>query len=336
MDSRGGEDVDRRREALVGLVVVTAVALFIAGTIWLQGGWRSDQVPVRAAVATAGQLVEGAAVKFRGVAVGRVESVSVLPSGEAVMIEMTVRPDLAVPDDAAALIAPESMFGDWQVEIIRRSEYRTHPFHEHDGEGVLPGAALPDFSRLTATADEIAQRLTTIAQRFEVAFTEETAQNLGRAIDNLGTVSDRLSEVVTQQADRFDDLADGVDASARELGAAARAARLSFERVDGIIAGAGVEEMILDAGRGVANVRALTEEMEAGVGDLRSAARSADATFARLDEFLAALESEDGSLGRLLTDPTLAQSAVETVEELKTLLADLRENPGRYLSFSIF
>ena len=328
--------MDRRREVLVGLVVMMGIAVGVTGTIWLQGGWGGDRVAIQAASTSVGQLVAGASVKFRGVAVGRVEAVSVVPSGEAVMIDMTVRPDLIIPLDAAVLIAPESMFGDWQAEIIRMGDYRTHPFLDYPGEGVLPGAALPDVSRLTATADEIAQHLTTIAQRFEIAFTEETAQNLGRAIDNLGLVSDGLSEIITQQAARFDDLAEGVDASARELGAAARAARISFERVDAIIAGAGLEEMVADAGEGVENLRALTEGMSSGMEDLRSAARRADATFARLDALLASIEGEEGSVGRLLADPSLAEGAVQVVEELKALLADMKENPGRYLSFSIF
>ena len=80
---------------------------------------------------------------------------------------------------------------------------------------MLPGVALPDFSRLTATADQIAGRLTTISERFEIAFTEETAMNLKNMIDNLGVISDDLSTIVSQQAARFDELAVGVSESAQ-------------------------------------------------------------------------------------------------------------------------
>ncbi len=328
--------MDRRREIMVGLVVVLGIAVGVVGTIWLQDGWGRDRVTIRAASTGVGQLVEGASVKFRGVAVGRVESVAVVPSGEAVLIDMSVRPDLIIPTDAAVLIAPESMFGDWQAEIIRRDDYDTHPYLDYPGEGVLPGVALPDFSRLTATADEIAQNLTTISERFEVAFTEETAQNLGRAIDNLGEVSDRFSEIINQQAERFDALAEGVDASTRELGAAARAARVSFERVDAIVADGQVQKLFADAGAGVENLRNLTETMEASLGDLQTAARQADATFARLDALLVAVQDEDGSLGRLLADPTLAEGALDAVAQMRDLLRDIQQNPRRYLSFSIF
>lgn len=328
--------MERRREVTVGLVVMLGIAVGVVGTIWLQGAWGGDQVSLRAASISVGQLVEGASVKFRGVAVGRVESVAVVPSGEAVLIDMSIRPDLVIPADAAVLIAPESMFGDWQAEIIRRDEYDTHPYLDHPDEGVLPGVALPDFSRLTATADEIAQNLTTISERFEIAFTEETAQNLGRAIDNLGEISDRFDEIINQQAERFDALTEGVDASTRELGAAARAARLSFEHVDAIIADGQVQELLADAGAGVENIRNLTGRMDASLSDLQSAARQADATFARLDGLLAAFEDEEGSLGRLLADPALAEGAMDAVAQLRTLLEDIRQHPRRYLSFSIF
>ena len=328
--------MERRREALVGFVVMLGIAVGVVGTVWLQGGLRRDMVELRAASASVGQLVAGAAVKFRGVSVGHVDAVNVAPNGEAVMIHLSVEPDLVLPADAAVLLAPESVFGDWQAEVLSRADFELLSFLDYPEEGVLPAAALPDFSRLTATADQIARNLTVISERFEIAFTEETALNLKNAIDNIGAVSDGLSEIITQQAARFEDLSEGVNASAEELGAAARSARISFERVDSIIAHTDVQSMLGDAGATMSNVRALTESMNASLGDLRAAAQRADTTFARLDELLAAAESGDGSLGKLLDDPALADGAVEAVQELRALLADIQENPRRYLSFSIF
>lgn len=328
--------MERRRETLVGLVVVLGIAVGVVGTIWLQGGWGRDQVRLRAASPSVGQLVAGASVKFRGVAVGRVESVAVVPSGEAVMIEMRVRPDLAIPPDAAVLVAPESFFGDWQAEIITRDEYQVHPFLEYPEEGVLPGVALPDFSRLTATADEIAGRLTTISERFEIAFTEETAMNLKNAIDNIGRVSDGLSEIVSQQAARFDELATGVSESAQEIAAAARAARGALEKVDGILAGADLGTALGNAGESMENLMTLTSDMRTSMADLRAASRQAVTTMNRLEGLMASAEEGEGLLGRLLGDPELAERAAEAVRNLNALLTDMQKNPRRYLNFSVF
>lgn len=328
--------MDRRREILVGAVVLLGIAVGVVGTVWLKGGWGSDEVALRTASTSVGQLVAGASVKFRGVSVGRVGSVTVVPSGEAVMVEMTVRPDLVFPADAAVLIAPESMFGDWQAEITTRAEYSSQAFYEHPEEDVLPGAALPDFSRLTATADEIARRLTVMSDRFEIAFTEETALNLKNLIDNLGLISDDLTTMISQQAARFDELAVGVSVSAREFASAAVAARTTIERVDGLLTGADVGTMLTDAGESMQNLKTLTGDMRVAMTDMRTAAQQGSATLTRLDALLASAESGEGLLGRLLGDPELAEGAAAAVANLNQLLADIKENPTRYLSFSIF
>lgn len=328
--------MERRREILVGLVVVLGIAVGVVGTIWLKGEWGRDRVRMRAASLSAGQLVSGASVKFRGVTVGSVESVTVVPSGEAVMIEMSVRPDLAIPAEAAVLVAPESFFGDWQAEIITRGEYRVQPFLEYPEEGVLPGVALPDFSRLTATADQIAGRLTTISERFEIAFTEETAMNLKNLIDNLGVISDDLSTIVSQQATRFDELAVGVSESASELAAAARAARMTIQRVDGLLAGTDLGTALGNAGESMENLKTFTGDMSVAMTDMRAAAQQAVTTMNRLEGLMAKAETGEGLLGRLMGDAELAEGAVEAVANLNTLIADIQKNPRRYLSFSIF
>ncbi len=328
--------MERRREIWVGAVVMFGIAVGVVGTMWLKGGWGSDQVALRTASTSVGQLVAGASVKFRGVAVGRVESVTVVPTGEAVMVEMTVRPDLAIPADAAVVVAPESFFGDWQAEITTREEYSSLTFYEHAEDGVLAGAALPDFSRLTATADEIARRLKVMSDRFEIAFTEETAMNLRHLIDNLGVISDDLTTMISQQAARFDELAVGVTESAREFTAAARVARTTMEKMDGILTDANVGTMLGDAGESMANLKTLTGDMRAAMTELRTAAQQGSATMTRLETLLASAESGEGLLGRLLGDPELADGATAAVANLNQLLADIKENPTRYLSFSIF
>lgn len=328
--------MDKKREALVGAVVILGVAAGIAGSIWLKGGRGSGGQVVRAVSPDAGRTMAGATVAFRGVDVGRVQRVGIAPGGDAVLIEMIVSRDLALPAGAAVLLAPESMFGDWQAEIVDPDDFPGRVFLERPDLDALPGAALPDVSRLTSTADEIARNLAVISDRFRIAFTEETAESLRRAIDNISAVSDGLAEVVGQQASRFDDLASGVDQSAQDLGAAARAARLSFERIDAIVQNAGVDAAVTDAAAAAVNVRAFTEDAGAVLDDLQAAVQRADSVFARLDRLTAAVEAGEGSLGRLASDPALADGAEEALAEIKALLADIRENPGRYLRFSVF
>ena len=328
--------MDRKRDVLVGAVVTLGIIVGVVGTIWLKGGWGRDGQTLMAAATGVGQLMEGAPVKFRGVNVGRVESIRVSGDGEAVLLGLTIQPDLAVPDNAAVLIAPESMFGDWQAEIVSRSDFPRYAFLDLGAEDVLPGAALPDLSRLTAAADEIAQNVNTISERVQIAFTEETAMNLRLAIGNIERVSNGLSEILTQQASRFDELAEGVGESATELGAAARAARTSFERIDRVLAEAQIDSMVIDARVSAQNLRSASGTLGTALVELQSAAHKADSTFQRVDRIAARVEAGDGSFGRLVNDPAFALQAEEALAELRALLADIQENPSRYVRLSIF
>ncbi len=55
-----------------------------------------------------------------------------------------------------------------------------------------------------------------------------------------------------------------------------------------------------------------------------------------LDLILGKIESSDGSLGLFVNDPSIYQNLNTTVENLRALLIDFRQNPKRYVHFSAF
>ena len=55
-----------------------------------------------------------------------------------------------------------------------------------------------------------------------------------------------------------------------------------------------------------------------------------------LETVLGRMERGEGTLGQLSTNDSLYTGLTETVESVRLLLDDLRENPGRYINLSIF
>ncbi len=329
--------MSRGREILVGLVIIAAVGVAVVGTLWMeQYGWGRTENVVTAQFLDVGQLAEGNDVRFRGVGVGKVRRIRVAPDGQSVRLVMEVQSDLSLPDSAGVILAPESMFGDWQAEIVNRARYPRFEFTEPGADSVLPGYTLPDMSRLTATADEIATNLRSLTNRVEMAFSEETAQNIAAAIENIQAVSQDLTRLIGQQANTFERLADRVESSADELGAAARSARTAFDRVDQALARGQVDSLLMDSRAAASNVRDLSASLSETSDELESTLRRADSTFARLDRISRQVESGQGTLGRLLTDTTLALRAEGALGELRALLEDFRTNPARYVRLSIF
>lgn len=327
----------RQREILVGMVIVAGVVVAILGTLWLQDASLGRGTrEVEALFAEVGTLMNGNSVKLRGVSIGRVQRIAVEPGGEAVRVTMMIRETVTLPADPAVILAPESLFGDWQAEIVPRGAYPQFRFYEPQEPGVMGGHALPDMSRLTAAADQISATLAVLTERVEQTFTEETAQNISLAIDNIQEVSERLRELVEVQAGAFSNLAGEVESAAVELGGAARTANVAFERVEELLGAPGTDTLLVDAQETVSNLRALTEDLSVTARDARGLVLHADSAFARLDRLASRIEAGEGALGHLMADQTLAIRAQDALHQLNALLEDLQKNPQRYVRISIF
>ena len=58
-------------------------------------------------------------------------------------------------------------------------------------------------------------------------------------------------------------------------------------------------------------------------------------TLAELNATIERINAGDGTLGRLVNDPQLYESLDRATGDLSALLVDLRENPRRYVHFSL-
>jgi phospholipid/cholesterol/gamma-HCH transport system substrate-binding protein len=327
------------RELVVGSVIIAALVVVVVGTLWLQGtNFGQTTTRVEVLVRDVGQLTEGNSVKFRGVTIGRVADVLVEPGGNAVRLILELQGDVTIADDAAVLIAPESLFGDWQAEIVTRSGSPEFAFLDvTPGDRmrdtlVLGGYAIPDISRLTAAADQISQNLRRLTDRFDRAFTEETADQLRQAIANVEAMSTDIRELIGQQASTFANVSAEVERAATEISASATQARITLESLDQTLTGGEVDSILV-------SVRNATESLELIAGELEgvdATLERADSTFGSLQRLTTRVEKGEGSLGRLLTDSTLALRLESSAAQLDSLLADVKANPRRYVRLSIF
>ena len=325
------------REALVGLVIVAALVLTAAGTLWLQGfTWGQDRQIVEAVFFEAGQIMPGNGVKFRGVEVGRVGAITVEPGGELVRVRLQIGRPVVLPTDPVIILSPESLFGDWEAEIQPRDVFPYVEYPVPPDPSTLPGYALPDISQLTATADRISDNLAILSDRFGIAFSEETARNIASLIDNIENVTTGLSELVEQQAVSFAEVTDGVQTATDEIASAADQVRNTFEEVTTLIETSDVDATLDNLAVISSNMRVLSEELGGTNHQIRAMAGRIDSTFLRAQAVVATLESGDGTLGRLLQDTSMAAELESTLAELSALLEDIRENPNRYVRVSIF
>ena len=331
------------REIVVGIVIILAVAVVAAGTLFLKGArFGQEFTHVDVLVRDVGQLMEGNAVKFRGVGIGRVSSIAVEPGGDAVRLTLELDGDVELADDAVVIIAPESLFGDWEAEIVSQARFPRYDYYEVEpgrtdgGVPVIGGYAIPDISRLTASMEAVAENVEDLTERFDRAFNEETADALAQAIRDIQAISADVKALIQQQASTFERVSANVERAASEIGDAAATGGQTLERIDAILARGEVDSVLVNMNRTMANLRRVTASLESSTADVDQTLALVDSTLADVRAVTAAIQAGEGSLGLLLADSSLYLNAERTFAQLDSLLADMRENPRRYINLSIF
>jgi phospholipid/cholesterol/gamma-HCH transport system substrate-binding protein len=356
-----------KNEAIVGMVVVLGIIVMVISSYWLSGRpWARAEQEVVAIFREVGQLRAGNPVVYRGVSVGRVTGVELSGDGRGVYVTMAVDPDIVLQPDAAVVLAPQSLFGDWQAQIASRQRFPELEFTLSTRPEVLPGAALPDISELTAVAANIAGGIQTLSERFELAFTEETAIKLRQTVENVQEISEQLTGFVTQQTRVYDGVSGNVLAATDNI----RQATQRVERVAGqfeaSIEQGEIQDVLTNVRLASENLRDLSLQLQgATVGvpgliaradtafitfgtiaqDVQVTLRSLEPSIAEIGPTIAEarlalatlqragerIENGEGTLGRLLEDPALYEETQAAVATLRRLMADIQANPARYV-----
>jgi phospholipid/cholesterol/gamma-HCH transport system substrate-binding protein len=318
-------------------VVLAGLALIMFGAIWLKGaGLGTEDFEIQARFREIGQLLDGNSVKLRGVQVGRVEEIALEETGAAVIVTMRIRDDVRLPEDPVVLLSPESMFGDWQAEIHPRRAFPQYEYAEAPDPKVLPGYSLPDISRLTAVADQIAQNMAILSDRFEIAFTDETAQNIREAIRNIQEVSAELTNLVGGQQRAVESVADNLRDATETLGEAAATIQRAFEQLEQAVGNDRLVTIVDNVSRTTARTDTLTQDLVEIGQEIRRAAANMDSTLRVVADVAGRLQRGQGTLGMLMADTMLYVRLRESSFELERLLRDIRENPSRYITIRIF
>ena len=327
----------RRNEVMVGLSVIVGILVIVFGAVWLKGAKLGQQPRlITARFEEAGSLLPGNNVKLRGVLIGRVADIQLEPSGAGVLVTMSIDPKVRLPDDPVVILAPETLFGDWGAQISPRSTAPRYAYAESPDPSVLPGFSLPDLSRLTAVADEIAGNLRQLTGRFETAFTEQTAKNVSDAIRNIENVSEQLTGLISRQQQNADEVAENLKTTSTSLGEAAEAARGVFAQLQQAVGQGRLQGVVDNLSRATAQTDSLAKFLLETSRQVKTTAITADSALRAVGEIAQSINRGEGSLGRMLKDTALYFTLTQSSRELQLLLRDFRANPRRYINLTIF
>lgn len=333
----------RGNELMVGLLVIIGLAVIVGGALWLSGtriGKREALHTVR--FASVGGIKVTAPVTLRGVRVGRVQVIRLADDGW-VEADLQINPGVQLPAHPVVIGAASSLFGEWEVTIMGAEQPQDDPNVRQmlaaaakPGGDEWPGATLPDVGQLTAQASRIAGDIAALTGRVQNVFDTAAVIELRQSIKDFGAVTNRLSQFTSAQTARLNRVTGGIETTTVSLTAASANARDVLARLDSATRDGQLKGL-------VSNAETTTADVRKAAGDLRAlmaAARGSEANLVHAlavsDSLLSRIQAGQGTLGRLAADSTLYVETAETMKQLHQLIQDIRANPRRFFSFSVF
>ena len=296
-------------EVKVGLAIIVSVIVFYAGLRYFQDiSIFKSSYPMQVEFKEANGLVSGNPVELKGVNVGSVESVRLDQQRQTVMVRFRVEEDVAIPEGSYAKATGFSALSGVRLSIVPGpSENPTLP----PGSTLQPpsqGSVLEQLSdqapmlatKLDSTLTNADRALGAISQlvRDSTSAVNGALRNLEGTLNNLERVTD-----VKQQ-------------SVQNLIANLETITADLKRFTGTSS----DTLSLAAG----NLNRSLARLDTNLTNLQS-------TTASLDTLIARMNNGDGTLGRLLNDPSLYVRLDTTAARTNRILLDLQENPSRYL-----
>jgi phospholipid/cholesterol/gamma-HCH transport system substrate-binding protein len=338
-----GDGVKRANEFIVGVVVLVSVALVVAAALWLSETRisRKEQLHTVRFVSVGGLKVT-TPVTYRGVRVGRIEAIR-LTSDNWVEADVRIYAGVALPAEPIVVGAPSSLFGEWTATIMPAEQAPDDPNVRQmlsaaakPGGSAWPGATLPDVGQLTAQASRIAADIAVLSDRVQTAFDSNAVIELRQSIRDFGAITNKLVQFTQSQTSRLNQITGNVATTSEQVAGASHDVRSIMARIDS----ATNEGQLQDVMNNAQATSADLQQSAADLRDLMAAARANEASLVHVlvaaDSLLTAIQSGQGTLGKLAADSALYNETTSTVKELHGLLQDIRANPRRYFSFSVF
>ena len=289
----------RAHELRVGIfVIVGIVGFFTVLFLMTSPATFRGRYMVTTLVEDAQGIRKGDPVQMRGVNIGRIHDFHLERGG--VLLTLEIEGEWQIPVDSRSELSSSGLLGGLTVAVIPgTSSTFVQPFDEIPGEAV---AGLFDSAgNLTADAGEALERVQSL-------LSEATVDDIGASVAS-------LREVLA-------DLADLTEGQAEEV----RALTASLNRSAG-----NVEELT-----GSDELSRTLVSADTAMARLGRTSAALEESTASLNAVLARMERGEGTLGQLSTNDSLYVSLQGAADNLRLLLEDVRENPGRYIKLEIF
>lgn len=297
------------REIKTAFIVLSGVLAFIWGFDFLKGSTLfSQEKTVYAVYDEIEGLVNGAKVSINGLTVGKITQIDFLPNTTKILVTMNIRDNLTFTKKSTALLYETGLIGGKAISILPDFS-ESNPIQTGDTliAKTKPGLTELVNQQIAPLQQKITSTLTSVDSLFSGVsnvLNKDSQNNLKATLDNLTETAKNANKASL--------------AIAKLLQKNNQSIQKSFVNIE----------------KTSANLSQITDSIRQV--DLKKTIASYEAIAIQLNHLLEELDQGHGTAGRLLKNDSLYTNLNYTIEELGLLINDLKENPKRYVHFSLF
>ena len=284
---------------LGGLIATTILLFLLTDPSMFRGRYR-----ITTTVDNVMGLRTGDPVQMRGVTIGSVNDFELGGQGDNVVIVLEVDGQWLIPEGSTTQLVQPGLMSPRTVEVLPGPG----PGTMGSGDN-MPGIAVKGLLDDTET----------LGEKGQIA---------------LDAIADLLSE---KNLDAFSGSAQGLDNLVAELSNLVESERENLAEVIQSFrrAADGLEEATGPELR--EDLASLMARADSAMGRINTTSENIERVAASLETILARIQNGEGTLGKLWASDSLFTDLTAAVESARTLMDDIRENPGRYMpSVSLF
>lgn len=298
------------KEVKTAILVLSSILVFIWGYSFLKGRDLFNSYKTYYVVYNDVEgLSPSAPVTLNGLVVGKVTGIEFTDDREGKLkISMQVKTDFPISKTSHATLYEPGFLGGKQIAIIPDM---SNQVAAEDGDflksGLKPGMLSVVGEKLSPLQTKVEATVVTadsLLHSLNNVFDPRTQENLKISIAELSQTMQEFSK------------------AARSL--------------NGMVAGnkSKIDGTISNLNETTANLAKITDSIDSA--NLAKTVRKLESTLANVDNIMNDVQSGKGTLGKMLKDEAVYNNLEGASNELKELLADIKNNPKRYVHFSVF
>jgi len=311
------------KDAIIGLVVTGAIIILVWGVNFLKGFnmFSSDQV-FYARYERVDGLKKSSPVTLRGYKIGQIKSIGFDgPSADHLLVEFSISDQFQLPKNSVARIESSDIMGTKEIRLIpgtEKSQLQSGDTLSGSIEGDLKEQVSMQMLPLKKKAENLMSSVDSVLTVIQYIFNAKTRENLTKSFGSieqtfkkLENTSGNLDTIVSSQKTHLKNIISNVDSITGNL-------KQNNKNITNILT----------------NFSSISDSLSAT--DITQTINHAKLTLQQSNEILEKINSGKGSMGLLVNNDTLYMNLEAASNSLTNLLIDLKNNPKKYMHFSLF